>query len=540
VIGLGYDEGAALLSFCAAEPTAQRWLSALALLNPPVRQERVPFNPLLELVEWIGESLATIPALFEHYIQNEPSAQLAMAHWRHDRMPLAEDVRESLAQFREQPRRTLRRIRVPSLMLAAMDDPHVRWQEVYELHRLLRGEADFVTAAGVRGTDVVESASYYVNRMPEASSRLWMDGAERRSDIWWRHLVRWANVHARGSARAPREVGSERYPPLYPAPGNYVNEAPDDYRLELPRDDAVIRDTPLQWWYWTLHLKTAEGREFGSELIFFVGNTFDGFLRGTQGHAAVTDVDAGKFQSIEFMDLGETPPVLDGHFRLSAERGSFSAYGGDGHDRLRAEVNGYLFDVHVRERVRPTIHYQGLDHRFRFGGDTRYYSRTLMDAEGYMELPSGELLKVSGSAWFDRQWGELFPSILNGWQWFAIQLDDDTQIMLFAYNRAPEEWCGSVTRRNGESHELAAGDYELDVLEHWESPRTRIRYPSRWRVRIPRHQIDIEIVPLVADQELKSPLVRSADYWEGACEVRTTGAGRSGKAYVELVGWDKR
>jgi predicted secreted hydrolase len=72
------------------------------------------------------------------------------------------------------------------------------------------------------------------------------------------------------------------------------------------------------------------------------------------------------------------------------------------------------------------------------------------------------------------------------------------------------------------------------VLERWRSPSGG-EYPSRWRVRVPSARIDVEVAPLVADQELRL----SVHYWEGA--VRVASEGRAfGRGYVELTGYRAR
>ena len=49
---------------------------------------------------------------------------------------------------------------------------------------------------------------------------------------------------------------------------------------------------------------------------------------------------------------------------------------------------------------------------------------------------------------------------------------------------------------------------------------------------------DVEVVPLLADQELVTDRSTRVTYWEGACDVRAPGTGRSlGRAYVELTGY---
>jgi predicted secreted hydrolase len=74
-----------------------------------------------------------------------------------------------------------------------------------------------------------------------------------------------------------------------------------------------------------------------------------------------------------------------------------------------------------------------------------------------------------------------------------------------------------------------------DVLGTWTSPASRVRYPSGWRLIVPREDLTLEIAPRLADQELRV----GTRYWEGAVTVRGTAAGRpiTGHGYVELVGY---
>jgi predicted secreted hydrolase len=301
--------------------------------------------------------------------------------------------------------------------------------------------------------------------------------------------------------------------------------------VTLPADDAVLPDPLMQWWYWTGHLEGEDGRRFGFEVVFFLVESFHDHLSGQMAQAAVSDLDADVFVDEQF-EAAHRPPVLPDAFRLDAGNGTIRADGGDGRDTLAATVKGYELELRVTARRPPTLHYGGERHDYGFGGNTCYYSRGAMDAAGSVRTPDGERHAVTGTVWFDRQYGELVPAVLRGWQWFAIQLDNDTQVMLFAFNRDPSEWMGSITGPDGATHSLTQGDFTIDILDWWVSPRSHIRYPHGWRVKLPDGELEIR--PAMADQEMAGPFWIGPRYWEGACDVTGTAAGR---AYVELVGF---
>ena len=53
--------------------------------------------------------------------------------------------------------------------------------------------------------------------------------------------------------------------------------------------------------------------------------------------------------------------------------------------------------------------------------------------------------------------------------------------------------------------------------------------------------LDLRVVPVIEDQELDTRGTTMIVYWEGACQVSgfSNGNNISGKAYVELVGYDR-
>lgn len=321
--------------------------------------------------------------------------------------------------------------------------------------------------------------------------------------------------------------------------------------IELPRDDAVRSDVPVQWWYWTGHLQTSGGRRFGFELVFFAlnvdaelfGKRFLGphFLQPFEGaqavHHGITDIEQGIFKSRVHYIPG-MPRQIENEFDLHTllpGKNQIRARGGDGHDQIHGEVDDYILDLKVNNSAEPVLHYKGENHNYSFGGNTYYYSRESMAASGTI-VCGNKSHKVTGEVWFDRQWGDLEPAVHNGWQWFAIQLSDETRIMLFDFRNCPSELYGSVTDASGNTREFGPGDYTLEVLEEWVSPHTDRRYPARWRVEIGGHSF--MVIPAVQDQEIDE-LWEYPHYWEGSCRVESDSGTVIGQAYVELSGFPR-
>jgi geranylgeranyl pyrophosphate synthase/predicted secreted hydrolase len=153
---------------------------------------------------------------------------------------------------------------------------------------------------------------------------------------------------------------------------------------------------------------------------------------------------------------------------------------------------------------------------------------------------------VSGSAWFDHQWGGLGwffadgrSGRLLGWEWLGINLDDGRDVIIGVHRDAET---GAVT----DSHaylcgngciEQCADGVEMVPLRFWNSPRTLIRYAVSWRARIPAMAIDIRFDPVVDDQEVPMfGLARAI--WEGSGQVVGTVGGQAvaGNARGEFFG----
>jgi len=166
-----------------------------------------------------------------------------------------------------------------------------------------------------------------------------------------------------------------------------------------------------------------------------------------------------------------------------------------------------------------------------FGGNTYYYSRERMTASGTIAIGTGPAVPVTGVGWFDHQYGDLDTAIDTGWDWFALQLDDQREIMLFIVRTEGEVTFvgGSITDAACMTTEIGPDDFEVTALGSWTRADQTCTYPAGWSVRV--FDLDLTVTPVLADQELNTALI---DYWEGAATVTGEATGR---AYVELTGY---
>ena len=155
-----------------------------------------------------------------------------------------------------------------------------------------------------------------------------------------------------------------------------------------------------------------------------------------------------------------------------------------------------------------------------------------MSAEGTLKIDD-QTLEVTGSAWFDHQWGAPGDVIGDhGWDWFAIQLDDDRELMVFSLRFQGIEALrrGSYTTADCRTTKLMDADISITATGDWTSPISEDWiYPSGWTIEAAG--MTLSVTPVVLNQELDG---FPTTYWEGAAIVTGDATGR---AYVELTGY---
>jgi predicted secreted hydrolase len=182
---------------------------------------------------------------------------------------------------------------------------------------------------------------------------------------------------------------------------------------------------------------------------------------------------------------------------------------------------------------------QGLSQKGSDPGNASYYiSQTRLASRGSVTV-GGNSYDVSGSTWMDH---EFSTSALGGdqvgWDWFALQLDDGSELMLFTIRDSKgnvDTSSGAWIDPGGSLHKLEKADFRIQVLNTWKSPHSGAVYPIEWSVEIPSLEISLNVKPRLTDQELRV----SYTYWEGAVTASGRHAGRAVSAvgYVEMTGY---
>jgi len=339
-------------------------------------------------------------------------------------------------------------------------------------------------------------------------------------------------------------------PSASPAPAAIVDPQP----ISLPKDDAP-HDRLTEWWYYTGHLRADDGRLFGFEDVVFRAER-GSFPVTWASHLAITDETGDRFLYAQRTEIGpqvDTRPAGTPGFAFAIGGPSgWQMSGAGGTDRLLAPFSGPEaaaagspggagIELSLRSTKPAALHDGDGWIDFGAGGSSYYYSRTRMEAAGSVTI-DGAALRVEGIAWFDHQWGDFITVGGGGWDWFAMNLGDGTDVTLSLVRNGDGSYplvYGTLVRADGSTENLPRDAFTVAVIRHWTSPATGAVYPAGWRVAIPREGLKVDLTPTVAGQELDTRQTSGVVYWEGSQHLAATRNGRpiGGEAYVELTGY---
>ena len=319
---------------------------------------------------------------------------------------------------------------------------------------------------------------------------------------------------------------------------------------QFPRDHFEHEDYRTEWWYYTGNLRDRAGHRFGFELVFFrVGERKNGETNASAwrlddvylAHAALTDIDGKRFRFAERMNR-EGPGIAGASFaRKRIWNGNWRCSWNGEQQRLEAVTDDFSFGLTL-DPAKPFViqGVNGVSQKAEGAGRASHYvSFTRLKAQGSVNV-DGTSYAVDGQAWMDHEWftEQLDPQV-RGWDWFSVQLDDGTDLMLFELRRKDggidPYSSGTFVARDGKARHLTAGDFSLHPLETWTSAKTRARYPVKWRVEVPSLKIDVTCAAALDTQELNTSYGNTS-YWEGAVTYSGT---RNGVGYLEMTGYDK-
>jgi len=337
--------------------------------------------------------------------------------------------------------------------------------------------------------------------------------------------------------------------------GNF-EKAMEKRKFIFPEDHGPHPGFRTEWWYFTGNLTSEDNKQFGYQFTIFrtalSKDSNSGISEWSSNqiymaHFAVTDISGNEFYYDErFSRNGnglagaQTDP-----FKVWLEDWQINQISDNAvfelpklNIKARSDKAEIDFDV---ESVKPLVLQgdSGLSQKGKGEGNASYYySYTKLKTEGKIKI-GGKEYTVNGYSWMDREWStSALSDDQKGWDWFALQLDDSTEIMYYQMRKndgSPDIFSkGTIIDDNGSVRTVNKEDVTLEVTEYWDSPEGE-KYPSGWMLKIPSENIELRLTPAVKEQLMNV----SVRYWEGAVKIEgmKNGSEIKGRGYVELTGY---
>jgi len=329
---------------------------------------------------------------------------------------------------------------------------------------------------------------------------------------------------------------------ILPLPGSsyQYREALPGYRYEFPRDHFEHEDFRTEWWYYTGNVTGKGGERFGFELVFFrEGERHEPDIKPKSAwavrdlylaHVALTDAKGKRFQYDERLNRAG-PGVAGASFtRRRVWNGNWSAQW-DGENQTLDAMTGH-FSFHLQLAPAKPLVIQGVNGVSQKaegkGRASHYVSFPLLAVAGTIDS-----IPVTGRAWMDHEWfTDQLAADQVGWDWFSVQLDNNTELMLFELRKKDGSIdpysSGTFIDAAGKAAHLPREAFSLQPLKLWH------KYPVEWRLRVPSLGIDLACKAILPDQELR-PKTGGPSYWEGAVDYSGS---QTGVGYLEMTGYE--
>jgi predicted secreted hydrolase len=320
--------------------------------------------------------------------------------------------------------------------------------------------------------------------------------------------------------------------------------------FKFPEDLGSHPQFRTEWWYVTGWLTTEHGESLGFQITFFrtkpdIDENNPSAFTPHQllvAHCALSDPKRGRLwqdQRIRRAGL-KLADAAEGDTNVWIERWSLKH--ADQTYIAKIDADDFSFDLALFETQAALINGDGGISRK--GPQTQaasyYYSLPHMRVAGAISR-HGAKDRVTGEAWFDHEWSsEYLDAEAAGWDWIGINFNDGAALMAFRIRglKGEQRWAGGTLRSaDGTTQILGAVDVHFRAGRRWQSPRTGIAYPVEWAVGAGAREINLR--PLLDDQENDTRLSTGAIYWEGAVGAYEQNT-LVGRGYLELTGYGER
>lgn len=282
-------------------------------------------------------------------------------------------------------------------------------------------------------------------------------------------------------------------------------------------DDEGGHDHLKEWWYWTGQLLLDDGTHYTVEWLFEKIPLSD---------THIFEIDFVLFgpDKNRYINLVQSRDFVYEKGKIALDFGDAQAYKEDNLYHVYGKIDQYSLNVTYTPTKAPMLYYGDGRADFFFGGYIDYYAIPRNDVQGTFTI-GDKVHQVTGYGYYEHAYGQIDKLIRIGWDWFQINLDDGTDIIVaivrmnyyvFTYDKD----CNfSMYTRN---------QFKLEALDTWRSTKTGCQYATAWKLTFDDKEYLIEV--LRDDMEFVE-----ATFIKYVAALNVSGSG-TGKGVMENVG----
>ncbi len=317
--------------------------------------------------------------------------------------------------------------------------------------------------------------------------------------------------------------------------------------VKFPKDESK-HNLPVEWWYFNGNLKDKKGNKYAfMKCLFKIDPSKAGipFMKGKVSRemyfsqSNLCDIKCKKFyynvHPLINMSKESFPNLLSVRYTIPTSwSDSPHRIEKVGKDEYRL-VNEFL-DLFLKAKSPPLLEEEvgfiKLDtdeaHKTSY-----YYSLPDLEIKGKIFI-NGKQIEVSGQGWMDHQWSDS-PFSLDQWNWFSVQLDNNTNFMCVEFGKGKKCYLASIMHPDGTTSNTKLVKLKPGKRK-WKSPASGAEYSLDWEIAIPSEKIKLRAKALLPNTEM---LLGTINYWEGPMEFSGTVKKKKvkGQGFMELVGY---
>lgn len=172
---------------------------------------------------------------------------------------------------------------------------------------------------------------------------------------------------------------------------------------------------------------------------------------------------------------------------------------------------------------------------------SHYYSQPFIEVSGDV-FWQGKWQKVTGNAWFDREWGsQMLAEDQQGWDWFSLRLSDNKALMVYRLRSDKKDFIyASIMTKDGKIRTLATDEVKIIVKDKLKSNGSGISdrrinsesspYPAAFSLVIAKEEINLDVQVVNEKQIMRFGI----EYFEG---MVTFSGSHKGEGFLEMTGY---